>query len=733
VRAAGGIVDEAGEVKQIAGGARGLVNNKSGRTLDDMARKAWEEGFFPGDNRPSQKEFLNALDEDVRGTMPVYRPKDEASVEYQDQLSQWTQFFDENNIDINKLSADEIIKRLDNPLLGESPDFRFTSATSANKARFREIQFTGRNASKRLGKVEPRLEQAREKLAEAKAKRDAARLEMFNASAAEANIIGVRSKTQLAHDRAVKQLESERGLMTADDAELRDIARQITDNVTGNRPGRLAYEPVPLARGPMKERVLDIADQAIEPWLERDIEHVARVYHHTMSADVELAGAFGRTDMQGQLDMVRERYAQLRKGVTDEKQLLKLDQQMRSDIRDLEAVRDRIRGTYAIPDNPAGLAARSVRVVKSWNYLRLLGGMTLSAVPDLGRSTMLHGFERTAGDGLKPLIQNYKGYQLAAREVQLAGTALDMVLDSRAMQLADVWDDYGRLSKFERGVQSLTSRFGLVSLMAPWNAELKKFVGVITQTRMLQAITGKPTAKEAERLAMLGIDADMSERIAAQFKAHGEVQDGGVHWANTEAWTDGEAVTTFRAALVKDVDAAIVTPGHGDRPLWMSSQLGQIVGQFKSFSFASTQRVAMAGLQQRDAAALNGLLLSVGLGMASYTIKVPQDRRSENIAQWVAEGFDRSGVLGILSDTMAIGARTFGVGWSGSRYQARGPWEMVLGPTYGLGQDAFAIAHAAADLKWSDAETKAARRLVPYQNLFYLRWLFDQAEAGLKQ
>ena len=528
-------------------------------------------------------------------------------------------------------------------------------------------------------------------------------------------------------------------MIVADEAELKDEARQIVDHISGGAPGRLNYEGfsiTPLARGPMKERVLNIPDERIEDFLESDVEHVARIYNRTMSADVELANQFGRADLQEQIRQVQEEYAMKRAGVTDEKIMNRLHGEMTRDLEDIGALRDRLRGTYGMPKNAGGLAVRAARMVKAWNFLRLMGGMTLSAIPDLGRSVMIHGIQRVAAQGLGPMISNFKGFKLAAQEVKLAGTALDMVLDNRAMQLADVWDDYGRLSKFERGVHVLQNRYGLVSLMAPWNAAMKQFVGVVTQTRMLEAIsTGKATKAEIERLAYLGIDAGMAKRIRQQFQVNGERQSGGVWWANTEKWTDGEAVQAFRGALVKEVDSAIVTPGAGDRPLWMSTTLGGLVGQFKSFSFSATQRVALAGLQQRDAAALNGLLLSTALGMVSYAATSSLSGRdtADTPAKWIGEGLDRSGVLGMFSDVVNLGARTFGVGWSGSRYASRGNVEMFLGPSAGLVNDSLSVLGAGGDGQWTAAETHAARRLIPYQNLFYLRWLFDSAENGLNQ
>ncbi|MBI5119808.1 MAG: hypothetical protein HZA67_02295 [Rhodospirillales bacterium] len=369
-----------------------------------------------------------------------------------------------------------------------------------------------------------------------------------------------------------------------------------------------------------------------------------------------------------------------------------------------------------------------------------MGGMTLTSIPDAARAVTVHGIGRVVQDGIAPMVRNLQGFRLAADEAKLAGTALDMVLDSRAMQLSEVWDDYGRLSKFERGVQALTNRFGLVSLMAPWNAAMKQFAGVVTQTRLLQGVEmlANPVRslapKEVEYLSMLGIDAGMAERIDRQFARHGEIQAGGVRWANSQAWTDREAVNAFRAALVKDVDRIIVTPGQ-DKPLWMSTELGKTVGQFKSFSMASTQRVALASLQQRDAAALNGTLLSVGLGMLSYAFSSAAAGRDpgDDPMKWLGEGFDRSGMLFWATDVNNMGGKVLGLGGA-SRYASRSTSEALLGPTLGTGLDtSIRVGGAALRGDWSASDTRALRRLAPWQNLFYLRRLFDAAEEGVNE
>lgn len=539
------------------------------------------------------------------------------------------------------------------------------------------------------------------------------------------------------------------------EVDLRDIARQITDQLLGAAPGRTNYSPVPLVRGPLRERTLNIPDALIEDYLEHDVRRIARTYSRTMAADTALTERFGRADMEPAFDRVRENYAQLAEGVTDERANTRLNNQMKADLRDLSAVRDRVRGTFGLPENPDGLWNRAYHIIRDLNYLRLLGGMTISAFPDLGRTVMVHGLMRVVGDGIVPLVRDLSQFRLAANEVKLAGNALDMVLDTRAMALADMLDDYGRWSRFERGLKGLTEGFGVVTLMAPWNSALKQFVGVVSQTRALRAIEamveGRPVSRaERTRLAHLGIGPTEAERIAGQFAKHGERGGSGeVWWANTAAWEDTQAADAFRAALSKEVDIAIVTPGQ-EKPLWMSTGIGKVVGQFRSFAFASTQRVLMTGLQQRDMATLNGVLLMTALGMGAYWVRnqtnpqakpFPDSGTASGAAQWVREGIDRAGLLGWLFDANNIVEKVTrgAVGVSAvtgsppmSRYAAQHTLESLLGPTVGFGEAAAQAIGAATGGDWTEADTRAVRRMLPYQNLIGVRHLFDAAEAGLK-
>ncbi|WPM80985.1 hypothetical protein R5W60_04600 [Brucella pseudintermedia] len=539
------------------------------------------------------------------------------------------------------------------------------------------------------------------------------------------------------------------------DDEVKDLVEETIDTILGNADGRIPYDSIVSGpRGPLKERLLRIESKKIQEFLNTDIEEVLHAQVRTMSADVELAKKFGSVDMAEQIRKINDeanRKISAVDGMKDKdgkpatpeakaKERSRLDRARKSAVRDIEAMRDRLRGQYALPSNPDGIVLRAGRVARNLNYLRLLGGMTLSAFPDMAGIVLKHGLTSTFRDGFAPLVSNMKAVKLAGAEVKAAGTALDMILDSRAMSIAEIGDQFGRGTAFERAIKSAGTRFGVVSLMAPWNAAMKQFSGIVVMTNLLRAsekvAKGQASPKEIRKLAAAGINSDLAERITKQFSKYGETQDG-VLLAKAADWDDRLAKEAFRAAVVRDVDRIIVTPGQ-DKPLWMSTELGKTVGQFKSFQLSSMQRVALAGLQQRDAETLSGVVTALGLGAFAYAAKQFTAGRdlSDNPMVWAVEATDKSGLTGWLMEVNAISEKaTRGrVGASAvtgeqiSRYASRNVIGSFLGPTPGAISDIFQVSGSVFAGDTSKADLNKMRQLMPFQNLFWLRYALDKVE-----
>jgi hypothetical protein len=542
---------------------------------------------------------------------------------------------------------------------------------------------------------------------------------------------------------------------------LRDVVDQIVDRIVGTPEGRLPYmllgddgSPNPMVLNkqsgtgmakPLHERVYDIPDAYIEQFLVNDVEVVAKIYERTMSADLSMMEEFGSLDLLAELKTIERDYDLKMRVAPDEKAQKRLNAAKQNDIRDIAAMRDRLRGTYRLPQDPMGIASRSGRVVRNLNYLALMGGVTLSSIPDLARSMMVHGLSRYVNDGLVPLISNFKGFRLSAEETKLAGTALDMVLDGRWMAIGEIVDDYGRGSRVEQLLSGAANGYGKVSLISQWTSFQKQFAGMMTQARFLDAAEktalGTVSKKDRQYLAASYMDEAMAKRVHAQYLKHGDTQ-GSLRLPNTASWEDREAARAFRAGLAKEVDKIIVTPGQ-DKPLSLSNEWGKLLFQFKSFFISAAQRVVLAGIQDRDLPLVNGLIFSVGLGMLSVKLQAElKGGREYTPEQLLLEGIDRAGVTGWAFEINNMVEKATRGHWGFSRMVGKEPMsryanrnliDSLVGPASGRVEDFARLTGAVASNEWKEGDVRALRRLLPYQNLFYLRWLFDRGEGGLQE
>jgi hypothetical protein len=524
-------------------------------------------------------------------------------------------------------------------------------------------------------------------------------------------------------------------------AEVIKVADEIFDRITVHEAGRMFnFEELKLTRSRVfKDRVLDIDDRIIAPWLEDDIEVVGRFYERTAAPDVELVRAFGTVGMDDAIKEITDSFDKLIKGAPDAAAADKLRAQRKNDLRDIEAIRDILRGNYGQPANPNEVPTRFMKGIRRFNLMRQAGSFVLSSVPDLARPVMVHGMVNTFRDGLVPLVTNFQGLRLAAGEARLAGTAWEVVLNTRAALIADVGDDFGRHTAVERFLETGSNLTMLVNLMSPWNDALKQFTSVLTSTAILRAArkaaTGKKLGKhELNRMAQLGLDEDILRLIDTQVQgAHVRAgsPDDAIALPRTVDWEDDIARTAFRAAIRREVDHAIITPGAADRPLFFSKEIGKTVLQYKSFMMAATLRISLMGLQRTDAAHLNGLALGMTLGMMSYAMKSVQYGfpLSDKPQDWALEGFDRMGAAaavmelnnmlevvsrGNLGLAPLIGATP--TNRFSKRYKFPGA---VAGPTYGLAEDLLSLGSSvlAGDMQPRDA--RYIRNLFAWQNVFW--------------
>tara|TARA_B110000285_G_scaffold141047_1_gene157815 strand:- start:38 stop:3280 length:3243 start_codon:yes stop_codon:yes gene_type:complete len=534
-----------------------------------------------------------------------------------------------------------------------------------------------------------------------------------------------------------------------------NIAKQIATRITNTPDGRLPYDwklgdgapgggvnnkgiQGTALRGPLRNRVFQIDDAIIEEFLENDIETLGSRFLQNVAADVELTREFGDVNMTAEIRDISRWYEDKMEVAPTSKESLRLGKQRDADIRDISGMRDRMRGVYGFSED--NIWTRMARSSRDLNYLRLLGGVTVSSLPDVSRVFMAEGFVKTFKSGLAPLVANSKRFKSAAAELKRYGVGNDAIMSGKSEVIADVGDYAQGGTMLERGLRAGASKFGKINLLDYWTAGMKQLHAVTMQTSIFDGLS---KGKYDKRLARLGIDEQSAKDMYAQVKLYGSNQDG-IWLTNAKNWDRPDLERMWGAAVRKESDRVIIIPGQ-EKPLFMSREMGKTVGQFRSFILSATQRVLIAGLQRQDHNTIGGFTSLVGMGMFTYYLKAKIAGRelSEDPSVWVLEGIERSGVMGMMMEfdtTVAKisgnngGMRSLlGISEEASRQVSRSVAESLLGPTIGSGLTTVIKAANAISSEgdMTDADIRAMRRLIPYQNHVGLRKAFDYVEEAI--
>ncbi len=425
-------------------------------------------------------------------------------------------------------------------------------------------------------------------------------------------------------------------------------------------------------------------------------------------------------------------------------------------LKDLERLVLLMRNKQAFTRDPTYWGFRAERAVRALQTMRYMGGMTISSLPDVAMLTFVNGFRRPLAliqHLVKSVMDTVRGATPETRGLTNNEEAVRLVAmfeaygdNARMQNIADIMDLGDATTKSEKGITWLTDKFISATGIRWWNTTMKAFAAMDGSSRIIEdsiALTrGSASPAQVKGLALDGVDEALAKAISEQFSKHGKV-DGGLHFANSNSWDNDFAAALYQEATGTRVNRTIVTPSLAEIPILGRKPLFRMLLQFRAFSISSTQKVAISGLQRGDAAVYQGMLGMVTMGAVVYGLKeaiAGRDPFEKSDEDWLVNAIDRSGVLGIAADLDSFMTRASGgrlglspmVGASGpSRWQQRSSVDVALGPSAGLADEVSKLIGAINSEEWSGRDTHAMRRMLPFNNLFYMQWLLNRVEGGL--
>jgi hypothetical protein len=551
-----------------------------------------------------------------------------------------------------------------------------------------------------------------------------------------------------------------------------DAATQIKNSIMSSN-GRFAqFDMLDSIPGFRKHRMLDIPYEQKSKFLEQNVENIADRYLRGVVPDIELTRAFGSKNFQDIWAPINRELddfeAHLSTRTVDEKGKPVTPEKREKMLQEFQAIRtsyanqfaaliDRLRFQRGMPDDPNDIGYRVGRTFINSNVATMMGSAAVTSISDAARPVFMYGMNRVFRESWAPFLKGLvdesaaKQSEHVIRALRYVGIGVESYSGARATAMLDIYQTVGMQSKGERAVEWMAQMTPKVALFGP-QTDINKFIaGRVAMGEFLSSIQSvmEGTSTEAQRtiLARNGLDANYIRRIWNELQSpEGATKYDGLLLPNVENWTDMEAVRAWSAAMMRESDNTIIRPGL-ERALYSDANiLGRLLFQFRSFTMAANSKMLMSGLQQRDMAlyhVVQGTTFSLALGALSYYTwamtageRQREEMRNASWQLWMDQALYRSGILGIFSEAQSIGSnipatRPFTTLSSEQLPGRRASSVMgaVFGPTFGKIEDIAGV------LVGMDQPTEGtlntARKLVPYQNVFYLRQGYDAVVQGL--
>ena len=434
------------------------------------------------------------------------------------------------------------------------------------------------------------------------------------------------------------------------------------------------------------------------------------------------------------------------------------------------------------PINQIGrLAMNSVHVT-------MMGAVVPASLADTVKVILTRGFLEVFGryarswftDGVQFAKMKGDAKQLALR----AGVGIESILNTGAKMKVEVASEGGMgyrrafnktLDTIEKFSDALVDKFYVFTGLNEFTALGKKMIIPMSTDRIIRtgyALNGvKPKQKflekyfdlDLETMKMIGLDEDDLKKIAnyhKQFDPDNQYKGKlDVYYDNSFLWADLDPVlaTKYMNAIRMEVVNTYVTPTMADKPFLMEgiitggkftdkikkhqSVLYRIPLQLMTWAFAANNKIVNSTLQGRHRGIFSGIVAMTLAGYLGTWLRNPNAFQYMSTEEKIYKSIEYSGLTSYwldINNMLEI--------MSQSQYGIR---PQVLGVNNPFGEDfadslaepfgpAGSVIQSLVELFTDeDMNTRERahmiKRLIPFNNIFYLKWLFNRAATGISE
>ncbi len=530
-------------------------------------------------------------------------------------------------------------------------------------------------------------------------------------------------------------------------------------------------------RGSFKERSLTWVDyDEMEEFLENNTFKVIEQYSRIASADNAVYSEFGTLDVTNRtknlkLNKVLKAYEQKEIQLKDDlenqligqklndkekeklqtlyqKQINKLQDERKQFENDFTSYVDFFRGITK--DDYNDLLTKSSLLMRNYQYLTKMGSAVVSQLGDTATVVLNYGFKSFLKNfpNLLATLPSKKfqleGLKLNEEEMKLAGFCMELTLNNMMGGVSNTFtrngDAFFSNNPLKNVIDEGVKFMNKVNFMSKADDSIKNWTGLIIQEQAIRAIKNFENLKNGSRdlinLNKNGIGKNNYKIIKEQLDKHSYTKKGfgtNIYIPNTQSWDNKEAVNLYRTFLNNSVNSVTLNPKIQDMPIWGNKEFGKLILQFKGFTLSSINKILIPALQKKDTDVLAFLITSFAMAniimYAKNTLKGKKNPEKTN--QIVKETLKQTSFAPLFFDinqvTSSLGIDLYDT--EDEREKRADPKNFLIslgGPSVSsLADFGTAVSSTAKDGSLTPYEQQAIKKLIPYQNLFYVDRLFN--------
>jgi hypothetical protein len=499
---------------------------------------------------------------------------------------------------------------------------------------------------------------------------------------------------------------------------------------------------------------------ALEDFLENDVESLFGSYVDSLMGEAAYQRVFRDLRLpndDGEIDeLYAPSYERMKRLITDADK--RPSEVVNAELRNLDILYRALKG---IPQEPETAWNNTLRRVRSWNFVRVMGQLGVAQLSELGMALGNGGMR-----GMIYHMPRFRDFVLEAKKGNMSdaltdelesimSVGLDVLAHSPHVRL----DDGSAVSSAVRGGKATRTQVfdytlnnakqavATVSGMTHINRMLQRLnARVLTQRFVDEAFGQKGLISRqginTKRYEALGINSDMAERINEQIRKHAATRDGligkKVKHLDIQMWDDIDAKNAFINGLSRWSRRSVQENSAGTMPAFMSKEMGKTIGQFRSFMLGAYTKQVLGGVRQRDWETFSSFLASMffgGLFYVGQTYVNSVGRQDQE--QWLEErlsaesigkaSFQRAGFSTFAPMLIDMGAAPF-TDEPIFAYRTTDLSTGIFGnPSVDLLDNASRAvkgtlkAMVNEDYDFSQQDARSAINIIPFQNAFVIR------------